>query len=522
MNFSEEAIAKIIQKDLETTEEIEKLKKTLAKKHGLERIPKNSEILEAANEKQREKLKPILRKKPTRTISGVSIIAIMTKPLECPGECIYCPGGTDKKEGTPKSYTGEEPAAMRAEKNQYKAKKQVQNRLNQLKDIGHPTDKIELILMGGTLPAHPEYMEKFVKNALDGLNKEESKNIEQAKKKNEEAEHRCIGITFETRPDYCKQSQVNKMLSLGGTRAEIGVQHPDNEIYKKIKRKHTVKDVTEATKSARTSLLKLNYHIMPNLPGSTPEKDLEMFKELFQNPKYKPDMLKIYPTLLTNPEKTGQKTELYEKWKNDEWSFYGEEKTIELLAKARKHIPKYVRVMRTQRDIPAKLIKRGVTSSNLRTLVDEKAEKIGIDTREIRYREIRDEEPEATKIKTKNYKTENTEETFISIEDPIQDKIIGFTRLSFPEKSHRQDIDEKTAGIRELHVYGPSKPIKNKETEKKGVQHKGYGEKLLQEAEKIARKNNKDKMLVISGIGAREYYRKKGYKLQTPYMKKQL
>jgi len=522
MNLAREAIQKILEKDLEETGEIERLKKRLAKKHGLERIPKNSEILEAADEEEREKLKPILRKKPTRTLSGVSIIAIMTKPLECPGECIYCPGGRkDEGENTPKSYTGEEPAAMRAEKNQYKARKQVENRLNQLKDIGHPTDKIELILMGGTLPAHPEYMERFVKNALDGLNGEESKNIEQAIKKNEEAKHRCIGITFETRPDYCKQKHVDRMLELGGTRVEIGVQHPDDGIYEKIRRKHTVKDVQEATIAARTSLLKINYHVMPNLPGSDPEKDLEMFKELFENPKYKPDMLKIYPTLLTDPEKTGQRTELYEKWKNGEWSFYGEEETIDLLAKAREHIPKYVRVMRTQRDIPARLIKQGVTSSNLRTLVDEKAEEMGIETKEIRYREIRDEEPVETEIKTKSYSTENTEEKFISIEDPVKDKIIGFTRLSFPEKSHKSNIDENTAGIRELHVYGPSKPINEKERSK-GVQHKGHGERLLEKAEKIARKNNKEKMLVISGIGAREYYRKKGYKLREPYMKKQL
>ncbi len=519
MKLAREAIREILEKELEETGEIERLKKRLAKKHNLDRIPKNSELLEEATDEEKEKLNPILRKKPTRTLSGVSVIAIMTKPLECPGQCIYCPGGKEKN--TPKSYTGEEPAAMRAEKNQYKAKKQVKNRLNQLKSIGHPTDKIELILMGGTLSSHPKYMEKFVKNALDALNQEKSRNIKEAKKKNEESSHRCIGITFETRPDYCKQKHVDKMLELGGTRVEIGVQHPDNQIYKIIKRKHTVKDVVEATEAARTSLLKINYHVMPNLPGSTPEKDLEMFKELFQNKEYKPDMLKIYPTLLTDPEKTKQETELHKKWKKGEWKPYGEEKTIDLLAKARKHIPKYLRVMRTQRDIPANLIKKGVTSSNLRTLVDKKAEELGIKTKEIRYREIRNEEPEKTEIKKEEYRTKNTEETFISVEDPVKDKIIGFTRLSFPEKSKRPEINEDTAGIRELHVYGPSKSIKDKK-DGRGVQHKGYGEKLLEKAEEIARKNGKEKMLVISGIGARQYYRKKGYKLKEPYMKKEL
>ncbi len=519
MSLAREAIDRILNQDIEDTEEIEKLKKDLSRKHGLERIPKNSEILEKATEEEKKKLRPILKKKPTRTMSGVSVIAIMTEPLECPGECVYCPGGIEQE--SPKSYTGEEPAAMRAEKNQYNAKKQVENRLKQLKDIGHPTDKIELILMGGTLPAHPEYQEKFVKGALDGLNQEESSSLEEAIEKNETTEHRCVGMTFETRPDHCKQKHVDKILELGGTRIEIGVQHPDNSIYKKIKRKHTVKDVEEATKATRTSLLKINYHLMPNLPGSNPEKDLKMFKEIFQDKRYKPDMLKIYPTLLTDPEKipTG-KTKLHDLWENGEWSYYGEEETIDLLAKARKHIPKYVRVMRTQRDIPAKLIKKGVTSSNLRQLVDKKAEELGIDTREIRYREIRDQEPDKTKLMVKKYRTKGTTERFISIEDTEKDKIIGFTRLSFPEESKRPEIDSETAGIRELHVYGPSQPIGSG---KKGkIQHSGYGEKLLQKAEEIARKHGKDKMLITSGIGAREYYKKKGYKTEEPYMKKEL
>lgn len=519
MELAREAIEKILNQNIEDTLEIEELKKDLARKHGLQRIPKNSEILEEATGKEKEKLKPILRKKPTRTMSGVSVIAIMTEPLECPGECVYCPGGIHQN--SPKSYTGEEPAAMRAEKNQYDAKKQVENRLKQLKDIGHPTDKVEIILMGGTLPAHPEYQKNFVKRALDGLNQEESTNIDEAIKKNETAEHRCVGMTFETRPDYCKKKHVDEILELGGTRVEIGVQHPDNDIYRNIKRNHTVQDVKEATKITRTCLLKINYHIMPNLPGSNPRKDLKMFKEIFQNKEYKPDMLKIYPTLLLDPDKqpTG-KTELYKLWKEKKWKYYGEEKTIELLAKARKHIPKYVRVMRTQRDIPARLIKEGMTSSNLRQLVDKKAEELNINTREIRYREIRDKEPTETQVKIKKYKTKGTTERFISIEDPNQDKIIGFTRLSFPKTSHRPEINQNTAGIRELHIYGPSQPIGRKE--KNHIQHKGHGEKLLQKAEEIAKKHGKNKMLVTSGIGAREYYIKKGYKIETPYMKKNL
>lgn len=518
MDFYRETINRILEEELEDTERIEILKKKLSKKHGLSRIPKNSELLEEATEEEREKLKPILRKKPTRTMSGVSVIAIMTEPLPCPGECVYCPGGTDTN--SPKSYTGEEPAAMRAEKNQYDPEKQVKNRLKQLTDIGHPTDKIELILMGGTLPSHPEYQEKFVKKALDGLNGDKSKDIEEAIEKNETAKHRCIGITFETRPDYCKQKHVNEILRLGGTRVEIGVQHPDNEIYRQIKRGHTVKDVVEATEAARTSLLKVNYHIMPNLPGSSLQKDLEVFKELFQNPDYKPDMMKIYPTLLTDPEKTGEETELHELWQKGEWRPYGEEETIELLAKARRYIPKYVRVMRTQRDIPAKLIKKGITSSNLRQLVDQRAEELGINTREIRYREIREEEPSQAELNVEKYETSATEENFISIEDPVKDKLIGFTRLSFPEKSRRSEIDSDTAGIRELHVYGPEQPIGS--LEGRGMQHKGFGDKLLGKAEEIARDRGKDKMLVISGIGAREYYRKKGYNKQGPYMKKSL
>lgn len=516
MGYYEEAIERILEEGIEDKEKMLALKKKLAKKHGLSRIPKNSELLEEASEKDQEKIKPLLKKKPTRTMSGVSVVAIMTEPMECPGNCVYCPGGA--QENSPKSYTGEEPAAMRAKANNYNSYKQVKNRLEQLEAVGHPTDKIELILMGGTLPSNPEYQEEFVKGALDALNEGKSGKVEEAIKNNEKSRHRCIGMTFETRPDYCKEKQVNEMLRLGGTRVEIGVQNPEDEIYREINRNHTVKDVTEATETAREALMKINYHIMPNLPGSNPEKDLEMFKKLFQDPRYKPDMLKIYPTLLIKPE--ASQTELYNMWKKGRWSYYGEEKTIELLAKAREHIPKYVRVMRVQRDIPSKLILKGVKSSNLRQLVDKEAEQMGINIKEIRYREIREKKPKKTTINVEEYETTTSTENFISIEDPIQDKIIGFTRLSFPKKSHRPEIDNETAGIRELHVYGPAKPIGSEKQE--GEQHKGHGKKLLAKAEELTRTNHKKKLLVISGIGAREYYKKQGYEKEGPYMKKNL
>ncbi len=516
-DFFKEIIREIVDGIITNKKQLEKRKAALSHKYGLEKIPSNADILEKIPDKQR--FVDLLKKKPSRTLSGVTVVAIMTKPSPCPhGKCVYCPGGVDVN--TPQSYTGHEPAAMRGAQYSYASFRQTTERIRQLEAIGHPTDKIELIIMGGTFTAQPiEYQKEFVKGAFDALNEKKASSLEQAIKWNEKARHRCVGLTVETRPDWCFEKQINTILDYGTTRVELGVQHPDDGIYEKIKRGHTVEDVAKSTQLLKDSFFKINYHLMPGLPGSSFEKDLEMFKTIFEDDKFKPDMLKIYPCLLIKPEYG--KTELYEMWEKGEWKPYSDEEAAELIAEATKLFPKWVRVMRIQRDIPAKLILAGVKHGNLRQMIDEKLKEKKINCNCIRCREIRDEQVTEPVLRTERYTASGGEEYFISLEDKEKDKLIGFVRLRKPYKPFRKEIGENTVGIRELHVYGPSLRIGEKPEEE--AQHKGFGRMLVKEAERIALEEiDAREMLIISGVGVREYYRSIGYDLKGVYMAKAL
>ncbi len=515
-------------------EELNKKKLEVAGKYSLSEIPSNADIIEGMD----DEYKRMFQRKPTRTISGVAVVAVMSRPYPCPhGKCDYCPGGPTKEvdtEGSPQSYTGEEPAAMRAAKNDYDPYKQVHDRLNQLKTIGHPTDKIELILMGGTFLAQPlDYQEWFVREALRAMNDFPENNLEKRKKKNnyiyledvqeknEGSDNRCVGITFETRPDWSKKEEINRMLKLGATRVEIGVQTTYDFIYERVHRGHTKKDVHEATELLKNSSLKVNYHMMPGLPGATKERDLRSFKTIFNNPKYKPDMLKIYPSLVLKGTKT------YQDYKKGEYKPYNAEEARNLIVEAMQDIPKWVRVMRIQRDIPANLIEAGVKKSNLGQMVNNKLEEKNIVPKEIRSREVgrakkrgRTPETENIELYRTEYRASNGKEIFLTYEDKQNQILIGFIRLRLPKKSHRPEITENTALIRELHIYGPLVPLGKQP--KQDWQHQHYGKKLLKKAEKTAKKHNKNKIAIISGIGVRNYYRKHNYKKQGPYMTKKL
>ncbi len=300
---------------IKTKKELEKRKKEIAIKYNLGRYPSSAEILEFAKGKIKERVRKILQIKPTRTISGVAVVAVMSKPYPCPhGKCIYCPHASN----VPESYTGKEPATRRAIANKFDPYKQVQNRLNQLYSIGHLPQKIELIIMGGTFPAMPkQYQESFVKMCLLAMNhfhKSKPKvipSLEKVQKANEKAKIRCVGMTFETRPDYGKEKHAELMLKLGGTRVELGVQTIYDEVYKKVNRGHTIKDVIESTKILKDKGFKILYHMMLGLPGTTKEMDIKALKEIFENPDFRPDMLKIYPTLVIKGSK------LYEDWKKE-------------------------------------------------------------------------------------------------------------------------------------------------------------------------------------------------------------
>ena len=507
-------------------DDVNRAKMRVAAKYQLGKVPSNSEIIRKLKAEEKRKLLPFLRRKATRTISGVTVIAVMTKPYPCPQPepCAYCPGGPPF--GVPQSYTGFEPAAMRGLQNKFDPHLQVKSRICQLQAIGHNVDKIELIVMGGTFPATPlDYQMWFIQRCLDAITEMESASLEEAKKNAETSRIRNVGITVETRPDWAKESHIDHMLSMGVTRVEVGVQNPSDEIYRLVGRTHTVKDVVEATRIMKDSGLKIVYHLMPGLPGSNTKKDLKAFREIFTNPDFKPDMIKIYPCLVLKG------TKAYKWYHEGKYEPYTNETAANLIVKIKKNIPHWIRVMRVQRDIPAPLIVAGVKRSNLRQLVQQKLKEQGIKCRCTRCREVGHRmleekirpDPEKVKILTTKYAASEGEEIFISAEDPENDLLIGYLRLRIPsEKAHRPEIKAKPCSIvRELHVYGPLVPVG--EHLAKAWQHKGYGAILLSEAERISKEDcDLKKVLVISALGTKQYYMRFGYQYDGLYMSRML
>ena len=505
--------------EMEAKEIIERIKAKYAKKYKLKKLPSNSLLLKYVWD---ENVKKLLRRKTVRTISGVAVVALMAKPHECPGKCIYCPRG----ENAPQSYTGLEPATLRAKRLNYDAYEQVFDRLSTLEAIGHSVEKVEIIIMGGTFLATPiDYQRKFVAKIYKALNDYGNRiydntdiPLEDAIRENETAKVRCVGLTIETRPDFSKEKHVDIMLDYGTTRVELGVQTLDDNVYKMVRRGHTIKDVIEATRILKDSGLKVCYHMMPGLFKDIDE-DLEMFKELFENPDFRPDMLKIYPTLVL------EGTELYELWKRGKFKTYNDEEALELITKIKKILPRYVRVMRIQRDIPSQLIVAGPKKSNLGELVMKRMKELGIRCNCIRCREIghliykENYELDFKKlhINVIEYEASKGTEFFLEVTDGYA--LIAYLRLRFPsEFAHRKEIDSKTAIVRELKVVGESIPIgKYKED---AFQHKGFGKILMKKAEEIARENGYKKIVVTSAIGTREYYKKLGYKRIGFYMGK--
>ncbi len=510
-----------------TKKDIHILKRKLARTYRLPRLPKDYEILDKLPPHLKQNLKDSLKSKPVRTISGVAVIAVMTKPLPCPGHCIYCPGGIKSEFQTPQSYTGHEPAARRAYELGYDPYKQVRYRINQLEAIGHNAEKIEIIIMGGTfLAAPPRYKEWFIRGIYEGLlgKKYPNKTLLELQEMLENAKYRLVGLTIETRPDFCTERYVDEMLFYGATRVEIGVQTLYDEILKFIKRGHTVEDTKKAFRIARDAGFKIVAHMMPNLPLSDPKTDVKMFIKLFSDPDLRPDMLKIYPTAVIKG------TKLYDMWIHKEYEPYSEETLINILARIKKMIPPWVRIQRVQRDIPVYLVDAGYSIGNLRQVVQKYMERKGWRCRCIRCREAglnlikNGLLPDDNKIRllSRRYTASGGEEIFLSFEDIKNDIIIGFLRLRKPsELAHRPEIDSNTMIVRELHVYGPLVPLG--ERRRLAWQHRGYGKRLLKEAEKIAREEfDARKIVVISGIGVRNYYKMLGYHKEGPYMSKKL
>ncbi len=507
-------------------DDVNRVKLHIASKYQLGKVPSNSELIRMLRVEEKRKLLPLLRRKTTRTISGITVIAVMTKPYPCPQPkpCAYCPGGPPF--GVPQSYTGFEPAAMRGLQSDFDPYLQVRSRVEQLKAIGHVVDKIELIVMGGTFPATPlDYQAGFMQRCLDAITGKESVSLEEAKKNAEKSRIRNVGITVETRPDWAKEGHVDRMLSMGVTRVELGVQNPSDEIYRLVGRTHTVQDVIEATRISKDAGLKVVYHLMPGLPGSNMKKDLKAFKEIFANPDFKPDMVKIYPCLVLRG------TKAYEWFCEGMYKPYTNEEAANLIVEIKKVIPSWIRIMRVQRDIPAQLIVAGVKRSNLRQLVQQRLREQGIRCRCIRCREVGHRmavdrvKPDSDNIEilTSRYVASEGEEIFISAGDFENDVLVGYLRLRIPSgKAHRSEIRAEPCSIvRELHVYGPLVPVGKHLA--KAWQHKGYGGILLAEAERITSEDyDLKKILVISALGTKRYYMRFGYRYDGVYVSKML
>ncbi|TFG04498.1 tRNA uridine(34) 5-carboxymethylaminomethyl modification radical SAM/GNAT enzyme Elp3, partial [Candidatus Thorarchaeota archaeon] len=445
----------------------------------------------------------------------------MTEPSKCPhGRCAYCPGGPEL--GVPQSYTGHEPATMRGLEHDFDPFEQVQSRLNQLRTIGHSIQKVELIVMGGDwCSKDPDYRRDFVKRCFDAMNGTTGSSLEEAKTTNETADVRNVGLTFETRPDLVTADTIDQMLTMGGTRVEIGVQTLSDDILEKVQRGHGVEATARATKLLRDSGLKVCYHMMPDLPGSTVEHDLRTFQQLFDDERFRPDMLKIYPTIVV------KNTDLYDWWIQGRYHPYEVEEIVKLIAQAVSKMPEYVRIQRMQRDIPLHQIEAGLDKGNLRELVHEEMERRGLRNPTIRFREIghfqRREQIEVNaddiQLVRRDYQAGDGLEIFLSSEVPSLDIIVGFLRLRVPsDEAHRPEIrTSPCAMIRELRVYGPV--VELGEVDNKAWQHLGIGEDLVTEASGIARDElDVERIMVNSGIGVKEYYRSLGFSDRGPYL----
>lgn len=555
----QQAVQELLEK-LEPGIDIEDIKRNICKKHKISKFPSNIEILEELNEEQKEFYKNFLITKPIRTMSGVAPLAVMTKPIPCShGKCTFCPGGPKSIFGdVPQSYTGNEPSTMRAIRANYDPYLIVFNRLEQYMLLNQVPEKTEVIIQGGTFCSFPkDYQEEvikytfkamndfseifFPKNKLDFeklkaffelpgtiKNKERTSRIqekllklkgeadlEKEQVRNETTKIRSTALVIETKPDWCKKEEINQILRLGTTRVELGIQTLKEDVLKLTNRGHTLEDTKEAIQLLKDSFLKTTFHMMPGLPKTTKQEDILMFKELFENTDYKPDSLKIYPCLVMPG------TPLSIQYQKGEFTPLSTEEAAEIIAEAKKFIPEFCRIMRINRDIPSTVISDGVMNTNLRQIVEKKVKEKNIKCRCIRCREPMAKNINSKSIETKKiyYDSSNGKEVFISIEDTSNDILLGFCRLRKPYRPFRTEITPGSAGIRELHVYGQATAL----GEEGLIQHKGFGKRLMEEAEKIAKEEwNCNNILVISAIGTREYYSKLGYKKDGVYMSKEI
>src|SRR5688572_9789098 len=486
-----------------------------------------NEMVAAGEIEEDARLLERIRMKPMRTLSGVTTVTVLTKPYPCPGKCIFCP--TDVR--MPKSYLPDEPGAMRGLEHEFDPYAQVQSRLQQLKSVGHPTDKIELLILGGTWSSYRrDYQEWFIKRCFDAMNTLTSAplplgeadqrtgegELDKAHTINETSHHRNVGLVIETRPDEITQNELRWLRYLGVTKVQMGAQSLDDHILEINKRGHDVDCTRRATALLRAAGFKIVLHWMPNLLGATPESDREDFAKLWAD--FCPDEIKIYPNqLLANAE-------LYEYWQRGEFKPYTTQELIDLITDIKPTIPRYCRVNRVICDIPSTNVVEGNRRTSLRQDVHDEMKLRGTHCECVRCREVRGRPVDAQSLRLDNmvYPAGGADEHFISYITP-DDKLAGFVRLSLPGKDSPQtgmpDLDE-AALIREVHVYGESLPVG---AEKQGAaQHAGLGTRLLAQAESVAKASGFQRMAVISAVGTRGYYLERGFERGELYLTKTL
>lgn len=556
MSVAEQIIIRAHQKLPKNEVEFNVLKRAIVEADATEiAFPDKTELLQAYHSLVKMKsitpkpeLEKLLTRRAVRSLSGVAIVTSLVKPYPCPGECVYCP----LDERMPKSYLSEEPAAMRALLLEFSPYNQMYKRIEALENNGHPTDKIEFIIKGGTWNTYPlAYQYWFILESFRAANEyphpnpppkrgrtkegvkekvlTETSPLAELKKElyiqqrlNEKSKHRIIGLTLETRPDCVNYHTIWQMREMGCTRIELGIQHTDDEILDLTKRGHSSAEAMRAAELLRNYGFKTDFHLMPQLPGSTPEKDLEMMEEIFSNPGYKPDMIKIYPCTVVKG------SELYDWFVQGKYKAYSVCELIDILKIFKSHIPRYARVSRLIRDIPGQYIEEGNTVTNLRQVIEMEMKKEGLKCKCLRCREVGHVDLSNIKDLTPHlfidtYETHGGTEYFLSFEDKKRNVVFAFCRLRLvdtPVIHPNKKLNSYSAYIRELHTYGQLVRIGKRQ--KESSQHIGLGKKLVQEAIKITKKHRAKKLAVISGVGVREYYRKLGFRLEKTYMVKNL
>ncbi|MFC1597930.1 elongator complex protein 3 [Patescibacteria group bacterium] len=517
----QQIILRAIERGVTTAADLKRVKAEVAKEFGVGMVPNSSivaeygQMINAGVVERDDALWTLFSKRKIRNLSGVAVITVLTKPHFCPGRCVYCP--TEAR--MPKSYLANEPGAARALRHKFDPFEQVTARLKSLRENGHSTDKCELIVLGGTWSAYPEdYQEEFIKRCFDGFNGVAvggagAADLDEAKKVNETADHRVVGLTLETRPDCVNYDEARRMRWLGCTRVQLGVQTTDQGILDLIKRDQTNEQVIEATRILKEAGFKISHHYMQGLPGSSYEKDVQTIRDAFQTPDLQPDHVKLYPTSVIKT------SVLYNWWQEGKYHPYSQEELVRLLVEIKGMVPEWVRIERVIRDIPKESIHAGNTQTNLRQMMQRE----GVECKCIRCREPHDAEvsEEDVELVKREYEASGGREIFLSYESPDRKTLYAFCRLRLQDlPNHWIPELAGAALIREVHTYGKLARIDSGES---SVQHTGLGQRLMQEAEKIARDAGYAKVAVIAGVGVREYFKNKlGYQLEGEYMVKPL